>query len=90
MADTIFPGTEPQTEAEYEMVFAQITAELGRLNQLMREDDIEIARLKAETQRFKEESDRCRTQARQIKAASKELDAEISAALKRLKGAMPC
>ena len=90
MADMTFPTVEPQTEAENEAALTQIAAELGRLNQIMRSDDIEIARLKAETQLLKEETERHKMKFAQIKAATKELDAEISAALKRLKGAISC
>jgi hypothetical protein len=57
MSDITFART-PQTEAECEKALAQILADIRRLNEEMRQDDLEIDRNRAESQRLKEEGAR--------------------------------
>ena len=84
MSDFSFMFAEPQTDAECEAVLAEIMAEIERLNQMMRNDDIEIARLKAESQEWKEESER-------LKAEGRILDLEIRTMLERMEAeTQPC
>lgn len=71
------PGT-PETDADFEATWEQYMSEMNRLNELMRQDQIEIDRLKAESQALKAES-------AVLKAESHVLRAETRAVLDRLK-----
>jgi len=51
-------AVSPQTEAECEKALTQILADIQRLNDEMKQDDVEIDRFKAESQRLKEEGKR--------------------------------
>lgn len=57
MSDMTFALT-PQTEAEYEKVLSQILADIHKLNEEIKQDQIETDRFKAESQRLKEEGKR--------------------------------
>ena len=57
MSDMTF-ALSPQNEAECEKALTQILADIQRLNAEMRQDDLEIDRNRAESQRLKEEGAR--------------------------------
>lgn len=56
MENTVSGFPEPQTEAESQAVISQLFAEMHRLNEIMRQDQVEIDRIKVETQRLKVET----------------------------------
>lgn len=56
MENIVSSSPEPQTEAESQAIIAQLFAEMYRLNEKMRQDQIEIERLKSETQYLKAET----------------------------------
>jgi septation ring formation regulator EzrA len=66
MSDIASPPEELTMPAEYETLFTQMLEEIHTLNEKMRRDQIEIDRLKAESDAYREKAKRLESEHEQL------------------------